>query len=312
MRDVLWSRLTHLASVRGVMPQPDATVSDLIMQIGLEWADAKRRSDWAQRHGLVVQQRRRELEGELDIAREESTRASLKLENAASDFETKDRERRTQERRATDDLNIAEADNVLLTENRMEWKRTRPQLELLIEELRVGSVQSKGASESLSQRLVALRKAVEAQGTTTSSAAPAVPSSPSSPPTVARTQSAVGDAESDAGSPVGSPPSPHRKLAADSAPRASLFSTADSAPESPGARTRELLGENSLAPPLLPAGARESDDPLVRKAAEETDLLYKRVLALEGEKAYLIRSQEELIQYIREKVEPVQRALNSE
>jgi len=59
-------------------------------------------------------------------------------------------------------------------------------------------------------------------------------------------------------------------------------------------------------------GARESDDPMIRKAAADTDLLHKRVLELEGEKASLIRSQEELIQFIKDKVQPVQRAIDSD
>jgi len=75
--------------------------------------------------------------------------------------------------------------------------------------------------------------------------------------------------------------------------------------DSPGPSTPQT--SESLA---VPHGARDSPDPLVRKAAEESDLLHKRVLALEDEKASLIRSQEELIQFIREKVEPVQKALD--
>jgi len=304
-RNMLWSRLANLAAVRGTMPQQDdATISDLIHIIGIEWADARRRSDWAQRHGLVVQHRRRELEGELDLARETASRAALKLEDASADFEDKDRARRTQDRRATEDLASAEGEHALLMENRLEWKRTRPQLEMLIEELRVGSVQSKGAAESLGSRLVGLRNAIEKQSTT--AAAAPTPASPlSSPPLRLRGlanspegQGAAGDAESNGDTPV-------PNVAA-----APLFNSTESSFDGPGASTR-MSGE-SLEAPVLPPGARDSEDPLVRKAAEDTDLLHKRVLALEGEKASLIKGQEELIRYIKDKVEPVQRALSSD
>merc|ERR1711865_1031189 len=236
-----------------------------------------------------IQQRRKDLEGQLEFARAAASRAAQKSEDLATDMDVKDRGRRTQERRATEELANAQNDNVMLTENRLEWKRTRPQLELLIEELRVGSVESKHTATTLFERLAGLRKAVEAQkpGVGSSVAGSPMLSPPCASPERGATVS--GRAGSDGESPI---------------PKA-----LDSALDSLGFSNAMRMDPPS---PELPDGARDSEDPLIRKAAEESDLLHKRVLALEDERSNLIRGQEELIQFIRDKVEPVQRALNAD
>jgi len=292
-REALWGRLASLASVRGGAPPADSSLSDLVDIIAKEWTEARRLHEWSQRNSILVQQRRRELEAQLDIAREAGSRAAMKREAAASDFESKDRDRRTRSRRAADDLASAEAENTLLVENRLEWTRTRPQLEQLIEELRIGSHESKGAAQSLADRLTSLRKAIDIQRLGNAYESSVAPSSPMSPPR-ALTRDRSGDKSSDLDD------SPVVKAGGEMA-----RNFVELALDSPGPSTPQT--SESLA---VPHGARDSPDPLVRKAAEESDLLHKRVLALEDEKASLIRSQEELIQFIREKVEPVQKALD--
>jgi len=56
------------------------------------------------------------------------------------------------------------------------------------------------------------------------------------------------------------------------------------------------------------SGANSGDNEDLHPAVEENDILHKKVLSLEAEKAALIRDQEELIHYIKAKVAPIQRA----
>merc|ERR1712216_835874 len=151
--------------------------------------------------------------------------------------------------------------------------------EALIEELRVGSYESKGAAQSLTERLTALRKAVEMQKPGAISDGSLAPSSPMSPPRAVSRERG--------GSPRGSPKgsdieSPLAKAIGDS-----VGGFTELGPDSPGVST-SMPSELSMTAPTLPAGARDSEDPLIRKAAEESDLLHKRVLALEDERAQLI------------------------
>merc|ERR1712185_343919 len=142
--------------------------------------------------------------------------------------------------------------------------------------LRVGSDDTKETAQRLADRLVTLRKAVEMQrpGTKTGP-------EPASPVEIAQDQNGSSNENDEV------------KAASDECLSALAVKS----------------DEESPAKHPMVVFARESEDPLVRKAAEETDILHKKVLALEDEKASLIRDQEKLIQYIKEKVEPVQRAL---
>eukprot|EP00928_Gymnodinium_smaydae_P076768 TRINITY_DN5983_c0_g3_i1.p1 TRINITY_DN5983_c0_g3~~TRINITY_DN5983_c0_g3_i1.p1 ORF type:complete len:1559 (-),score=437.44 TRINITY_DN5983_c0_g3_i1:75-4751(-) len=76
----------------------------------------------------------------------------------------------------------------------------------------------------------------------------------------------------------------------------------------PEPQLRRSLWSAEQAPRLDPAGATAAERSAeLDRIVEENDRMHKYVLSLEGENGALVREQEELIAYVRDKVEPLQR-----
>lgn len=272
-----WSRLGAIAALRtGSGPPPGTPLHEVVAKIRREWTDARMSVDWRRRQRQELEGRRETLENELAVAQQALKQASSQLAASEYRLQSELRESRGRESLADEELAAARSEHKLLKQARAEWQRARPQLVSHLEELQAGNREGNGQTRDLSERLMALRHAVETNGKACGAATACWNSLRSDTLGQEDSISIAGSVDS-------------RGL--------------DASPGSIG-DTEELL---RLGGPR--SSGSSADEEALRQAVEESDQLQKRVLILEDEKATLIREQEDLIQYIKTKVAPLQRAL---
>jgi len=273
-----WSRLAALAATRsGTEPPPGTPAHALVAVISRDWTEARKISDWRRRQRQDMEGRRDVLQSELAAAQKALQQAATQHAAASCTLESWQHECSARERLADEELAAAQNEHMVLKDARHDWQRARPQLVGLLEELHAGNREGNGQTRDLSDRLVALRRALENNGISMLRG----------------------------GSPVGS------EILGPEDSISNITGTGeskghDASPGSTGDNEEDFLRPGGLR---SNSSGNSLEDEALRVAVEESDLLHKKLLTLEDEKASLIREQEDLIQYIKAKVVPLQRAL---
>jgi len=286
-RAALWGQLAALASVgvgasSSTSLSTEADLTELAEQVGKSWATARRnnemlhlRSERCVAERLECERMHAQLTQDLAGARQSANHAATAFAAAERELAGRESEHRGQQRRWAGEIAIAKSECTLLREARGEWQKARPQLANLIDELRTGNREGNSSHQELVKHVSGLRCKVD------------------------RRRQLGGPAQADGGKLPSSPRQLHMypPEPEEDAPRWDLVHSEK--------RGISLAAQADSVDP----GGQSLSGAGFKQVVDENDTLHKRVLALEDEKANLIREQEKFIQYVATKVEPLRRAM---
>jgi len=159
-RNELLDRLGRLWLLKRPPHRPNLSLAALAEHIAKDWRDAtnslqEREATWS---GLEKRLARMQHDLRLSEDSEKSIAAEVKL--AEGSFVVKHGEWRARQREAAQELTAARVEHTILRQAQTEWKKQRPQMVDLVEDLRAGSRRGTSMHEALSDRLATLRSAL--------------------------------------------------------------------------------------------------------------------------------------------------------